>query len=280
MNLMHGLTRRLAPTLAIGMLAALLPLSQASAEEIYTRSAAGVVDVAPDGTVVALELESDLGEAQAGYEAMMRQWRFNPIHTADGEPVDRTVRVTMRVDLYATRQDDGSLTMSTGRPTFRPLDDPDHERRVHGIEFFPAPRYPQQAAANGYEAQVLLLVQVAPDGSVSKVGARSAALLNRPAEGGAARHVRPFVQAARQAAGRIRFAQSEEAREVLLPIRFAFRDRDENAWSRIVFVPRAQDDWVEAALADSDAGVEDFDATGQPVDTRIALVTEIDDPWL
>lgn len=283
-DVVRTMVRRSAPILALGLMVAMSPLSRAHADEVYTLSARGMVDVAPDGTVEALEFETDLGEAGSGYESMMRQWRFNPIMTTEGEPVERTVRVTMRVDLYATRQADGGFSMSTGRPVFAPIDEPEHFRRLNGVEHFPPPRYPKQSAAGGYEAQVLLLVQVAADGTVSRVGTRSAALLNRPAQAGAGRHIRPFIQEAKQAAGRIRFAPSDrEMRELLIPIRFSLsvRAREENGWSRIVFLPRMQDAWVEGALAKADRpNVEELDASGQPVDTRVALATQIDDPWL
>lgn len=221
-NFIDTMARRLAPALALGLMVAMSPHSRAHADEIYTLHAQATVDVAPDGTVEALEFETDLGEAAAGYESMMRQWRFNPIMTTEGEPVERTVRVSMRVDLYATRRADGGFSMSTGRPSFIPVDDPDHVRRMHGVEHFPPPRYPEKSAASGYEAYVLMLVQVAADGTVLRVGTRSAALLNRPALGGAGRHIRPFVQEPKQAAGRMRFSPSEhELREVTIPIRFA-----------------------------------------------------------
>lgn len=284
-NVIHTMARRLAPALALGLMVAMSPHSQAHADEIYTLSARGVVDVAPDGTVEALEFETDLGAAGPGYESLIRQWRFNPIMTTEGDRVERTVRVAMRVPLYATRQGDGSFGMSTGHPTFVPLDDPGHAQRVNGVEHFPPPRYPEQSARSGYEAQVLMLVQVAPDGSVLRVGTRSAALLNRPPQGGAGRHIRPFILEAKQAVGRIRFAPSDrELREVLIPIRFSFsrdREEDENAWSRIVFLPRMRDAWVEERIARRESPrIEELDASGQPIDTRVALATQIDDPWL
>lgn len=273
--------RSLLAALGLGAAMLVMPWSQASADEVYTRTAKGIIDVAPDGTVDALAFEGNLGEARAGYEALVRRWRFNPIMTSEGEPVDRTVRVSMRVELYATRQEDGGFSMSTGRPVFEPLDDPDHMRRVIGVEHFPVPRYPERTLAGAHEARILLLVQAGPDGSVTRVGTRSAALLNSPARGGAAAALRPFIREARNAAGRMRFVPSDlPLREVIVPIQFSMNHEDEDAWSRIVFVPKAGDSWVAERYAQAARPPAEIDARGEPVDSRVSLLTEIEDPWL
>ncbi|WP_187266124.1 hypothetical protein [Alkalisalibacterium limincola] len=48
-----------------------------------------------------------------------------------------------------------------------------------------------------------------------------------------------------------------------------------------MFLPRMRDAWVEERMARRDSlKLEELDASGQPIDTRVALATQIEDPWL
>lgn len=160
--------------LALGAGASLLPAqamaqnaraarAQAEASMVLT----GTIDISPAGAVEGFSLRDE--DKVEGYlvEFLRRtvaQWRFEPV-MHEGRTVAARSPVSLR--LMARQTPDQGMEVELRSASFREYDPKATDEVTRGD--MPAPRYPQDVFQQGGAGEVLLLMQVARDGSVTDV---------------------------------------------------------------------------------------------------------------
>lgn len=260
--------------------------AEAAPGDIFTTPAKATIDIGVDGTVEDVALTGVPGEdATRIFSEQIRQWRFEPV-LQDGQPV--AARAYAEMNVFVVEDDAGALHLSVGRPAFRSppgmapeyLADADTGRSER-IEIIRnrAPSYPTDHARRGVEAEIVLLVDIAPSGDVVRSGVSSAHFMNPPSDGVSDRAMARFVAASKSAVERWRFNPSDsESRRVLVPIRFAMRDTDTAAWQRLQPLREAREAWVAEIMQPETGPAKVADLESDTA--RFVLLNPPDLPWM
>ncbi|KFN50058.1 hypothetical protein [Arenimonas composti] len=207
----------------------------------------GRITVDVDGSVVDVSLDGAerLGaEVIAGYENVVRGWRFEPV-TEDGRPVRAVAH--MQLSLVAAR-DLARDRASFGIRHVIFLDPPtsaggEPGRRSAGLR---PPNYPEEALRAEAGAEVMLLVQTDAEGKVLAVHADTVTLLRADLGNRAERMANRFARAAERAAKRWQLPGYADG-FVRVPVRFIVGSGD--LWERMYPVAYEPDPWVLATRA-------------------------------
>jgi len=254
--------------LALGAGGSLLP-AQATAQNARVARAqaeasmvlTGTIDISPRGTVEAFTLR-DEAKVESYLQDFVRknvvQWRFEPV-IRDGVAVPARTPVSLR--LVARQAPENGMDVELKSASFRNYDSGSTDEVVY--ENMTPPRYPRDVFSQGGAGEVLLLVQVARDGSVANVAAEQVNLY----VAGAARLMQQMrdrlEQASINAARRWSFrppSTGEHADQaswtVRIPVTFRIGDREERygRWQAYVPGPRQKAFWdVGSATDDASA---------------------------
>lgn len=250
--------------LALGAGGSLLP-AQATAQSARAARAqaeasmvlTGTIDISPRGTVdgFALRDEAKLeAYLQAFIQKNVSQWQFEPI-TRDGMAVPARAPFSLR--LVARQLADTGMEVELRSVSFRDYD-PSATDEVTALRKAP-PRYPKDVFEQGGAGEVLLLIQVARDGSVADVVAEQVNLHvvahERLMEKMRDRLAQVSVSAARRWSFRPPSSGEqldEPSWTVRVPVTFAIGDRAERygRWQAYVPGPRQKAPWRVGSAAD------------------------------
>lgn len=235
----------------------------AAPAEVFTATVRGSLTVGPDGRVVDVALvdAAELGESTiAGVEQLVRSWQFEPI-VENGAPV--SARGSMILSLIAeTDAATGDTTLGLRNAWFI---DPQELGSRRAPPTMPRPRYPMRALQQGAGAELMLLLELADDGSVVRVETEQVALLGAPVGPDSDRHVRDFVRVTEDAAAEWRLPESA-GRTVRIPVRFSSW---RGGWEPLRTYTWTPDPWVLVKLAERVA-VESLNGSGEASRLRLA----------
>lgn len=255
--------------LTVGLVVLFLLFAHAAAAEEnrqadYQAFVSGTIQVTKEGTVSAYALKEEVKPAvRTLLDKNIRSWRFEPI-LVDGYPVVATTSMALRLVAVPMANKQYALSIAEAR-----FGDPDQSDTVV------PPPYPPDALRAAREAEVMLILQLDPQGRVLNVHAEQTSL-NIPPDYRTAAYWRDrFEKTSIQAARLWKFDITEKidgrplGGSVRVPVKYAL-----HAWSKYIPGPVSPAPWISIGIGRVDS-LPRREGQAQSLDSRFKPMTEI-----
>lgn len=239
-------------------------------EPSFELTAVGTIEVAPDGSVHAYDLETKLGsDVETLVERTVRTWRFEPV-LVDGRAVIAKTR--MRLELVAEPVDDG-YALRVDDVFFGSVDARNNT----------PPTFPTTPLREGVGARVILVLQLDATGKVAQIHVEQVSLTKNAGWRAKALQAH-FIAASRRAAATWtynieEFVDGEPAPTTLVRVPIEYSLRESGGWTeRQAYVPGPIH---PMPWADTDEGITQEQLDGlaqgdaQPLGSRVRLKDDV-----